>query len=464
MDTKKHKVLLLSGGTIEEKFKPLQADYILESVKTLEEGLNRLHQNNISAVLLNLNLPNENGIRFLRNVKKSHEEIEVITFTHKKNVEEAIQVIQEGALDYLAKDEDITRFQSVLEKAIEGRIPKPDLSNWENEIKLIEEPDICIGQSAELKKIMNTVEKISPLPSTILLCGESGTGKEILARLIYQKSHLRNKPFVTVNLPSIPSNLIESVLFGHEKGSFTSAHRRHFGKFELADGGTIFLDEIGDLPLNMQSKLLRVIQEGEIERIGGSHPIKVKVRLIAATKADLKKAVKAGKFRDDLFYRINVVPIHLPPLRKRLEDLPELCDMFVRRYSKRFGKNIKEISNDTLRVLRRHTWPGNIRELENLIERMIAMVDDHQKLIGKEDIPLEYYFASLGNAPLSGMNLNDSLIQFERKMIIKALRQNNWNRKKTALSLGISYGILKYKVRKFKINIPGKDKSKIIVS
>src|SRR5206468_7144570 len=239
----------------------------------------------------------------------------------------------------------------------------------------------------------------------VLILGESGTGKELLARFIHRQAGDPEAPFIPINLAAVPRDLVESTLFGHERGAFTGAHRQQLGKFELASNGTLFLDEIGDLRLDLQAKLLRAIQEGEIERVGGAKPIKTEFRLIAATNIDLEKAVKEGRFREDLYYRINVIPIKLPPLRERSEDITQLAEFFLKRYNTRFRKKVQGITDATMAMLKRYWWPGNIRELENLIERLVAVSD--KEFISEEDLPLEFHFAQLEPTGSHGESLFD---------------------------------------------------------
>jgi transcriptional regulator with PAS, ATPase and Fis domain len=280
--------------------------------------------------------------------------------------------------------------------------------------------------------------------------GESGTGKELLARLIHKESGDPDSPFIAVNLAAIPRELAESALFGHERGAFTGAHRQQLGKFELASNGTLFLDEIGDLRLDLQAKLLRAIQEGEIERVGGTKPIKIEFRLIAATNVDLEKAVKEGRFREDLYYRINVIPIKLPPLRDRAEDIPLLAEFFLRRYNGKFRKHIQGITDQTMAMLKKYWWPGNIRELENLIERLVAVSD--KDFIAEEDLPLEFHFAQLEPAGARGDRLFEHATNtFERNFILRALEKCAWNVTGTAEYLGIPLSTLKYKMDKLEV-------------
>jgi transcriptional regulator with PAS, ATPase and Fis domain len=298
--------------------------------------------------------------------------------------------------------------------------------------------------------VFQLIESVAPTDATVPLLGESGTGKELLARLIHREAGDPDAPFIAVNLAAVPRELAESMLFGHEKGAFTGAHRQQLGKFELASNGTLFLDEVGDLRLDLQAKLLRAIQEGEIERVGGTKPIKTEFRLIAATNVDLDKAVKEGRFREDLYYRINVIPIKLPPLRDRSEDIPQLAEFFLQRYTARFRKQITGISDPTMAMLKKYWWPGNIRELENLIERLVAVSD--KDYIAEEDLPLEFHFAQL--EPRGGHTENlfeDATNTFERNFILRTLEKCGWNVTATAEYLGIPLSTLKYKMDKLEV-------------
>jgi transcriptional regulator with PAS, ATPase and Fis domain len=310
--------------------------------------------------------------------------------------------------------------------------------------------EFVVGPSRVTADIVELVHKVARLSATILILGESGTGKELLARLVHKERGDPDAPFIAVNLAAIPRDLAESTLFGHERGSFTGAHRQQLGKFELAANGTLFLDEIGDLRFDLQAKLLRAIQEGEIERIGGSKPIKTHFRLITATNVDLEKAVKEGRFREDLYYRINVIPIKLPPLRERADDIPQLAEFFLRRYNSRFHKNIQGITDSAIGMLRRYWWPGNIRELENLIERLVAVTE--KTYISEEDLPLELHFAQLEPRGTGSRSLlEDATNTFERNFIIRALERCGWNVTGTAEYLGIPLSTLKYKMDRLEV-------------
>jgi transcriptional regulator with PAS, ATPase and Fis domain len=284
----------------------------------------------------------------------------------------------------------------------------------------------------------------------VLILGESGTGKELLARLIHREAGDPEAPFIAVNLAAIPRELAESALFGHERGAFTGAHRQQLGKFELASNGTLFLDEIGDLRMDLQAKLLRAIQEGEIERVGGTKPIKTEFRLIAATNVDLERAVKEGRFREDLFYRINVIPIKMPPLRERADDIPELAEFFLKRYNARFRKSIQGITDTTMEMLKQYFWPGNIRELENLIERLVAVAD--KEYLSEEDLPYEFHFAQLEPKDGTKQNLfEEATNAFERNFILRALDKTGGNVTAAAEYLGIPLSTLKYKMDKLNV-------------
>src|SRR5437763_11059381 len=284
-------------------------------------------------------------------------------------VETAVQAMKHGAYHYITKDFDYDHLRALVRNAGERQDLNRQVMTLSAQVADQTEREFIVGPNKVTREIIDLVHKVAKLSATVLILGESGTGKELLAHLIHRESGDPDAPFIAVNLAAIPRELVESALYGHERGAFTGAHRQQLGKFELASNGTLFLDEIGDLRLDLPAKLLRAIQEGEIERVGGSKPIKTEFRLIAATNVDLEKAVKEGKFREDLFYRINVIPIKLPPLRDQTENIPQLADFFLRRYNGRFRKRIQSITDTTMSVLKKYWWPGNIRELENLIER-----------------------------------------------------------------------------------------------
>jgi transcriptional regulator with PAS, ATPase and Fis domain len=340
--------------------------------------------------------------------------------------------------------------RSLVERALERQTLARQVQVLSAEAADTTEREFVVGPSRAVHDVVDLVRRVASLSATVLVLGESGTGKELLARRLHRESQAPDGPFVAVNLAAIPQELVESVLFGHEKGAFTGAVRQQIGKFELANGGTLFLDEIGDLRLDLQSKLLRAIQEGEIERIGSHRPIKATFRLIAATNVDLEKAVKDGRFRDDLYYRINVIPIKLPPLRERVEDLPELARFFLARYNTKFRKHVEGISDAALRMLTAYWWPGNIRELENLVERLVAITD--KTWITEDDLPFEFRMAELDRDERKGESLfQEAMTAFERNLLIRALEKNGWNVTGTARYLGLPLSTLKFKLEKLDV-------------
>src|SRR5918999_1951599 len=375
----------------------LKREYRVLRVASGEAALPILNKEDVDLMLLDVRLPGISGFEVLRIVKENYALVECIMISAISQVETAVQAMKHGAYHYITKEFDYDELRSLVRNACERQDLNRQVITLSAQVAEQSEREFLIGPSKQIRDIVDLVQKVARLSATVLILGESGTGKELLARLLHRESGKGEAPFIAVNLSAIPHELVESTLFGHERGAFTGAHRQQLGKFELAAGGTLFLDEIGDLRFDLQAKLLRAIQEGEIERIGGSKPIKTDFRLIAATNVDLEKAVKEGKFREDLFYRLNVIPIRMPPLRDRIEDLPELAQFFLRRYNLKFHKPVRGISDSALRILASYWWPGNIRELENLIERLVAVND--KEWITDDDLPLEYHFAKLDAGP-----------------------------------------------------------------
>jgi two-component system NtrC family response regulator len=362
-----------------------------------------------------------------------------------------VAAIKNGAYHYITKDFDYDALRSLVRNASERQDLNRRVITLSAQVEDQNKQEFITGPSQAMRVVMDTVQRIAKLSATLLILGESGTGKELLARLIHRQSERSEGPFIPVNLAAIPSELVESILFGHEKGAFTGAVRQQLGKFELASGGTLFLDEIGDLRMDLQAKLLRAVQGGEIERVGGSKPILTDFRLICATNVDLERAVKEGRFREDLYYRINVIPIRMPALRDRQDDLPEIARFFIRRYSTRFHKPIAGISETALAILKRHWWPGNVRELENLMERLVAMND--RGAIDERDLPLDYHAGRLDQDPEPGESplLEAAVDTFERNFILRALERCEWNVTATARYLGVPLSTLKHKMRKLDI-------------
>jgi two-component system response regulator AtoC len=428
----------------------LRRDYRILRAATGESALQMMEREDIDLMLLDVQLPGISGFDVLRISRENYPHVEVIVISAAKELDAAIEAMRLGAYHYISKDFEMEGVRTLLANASERQELNRSVMRLTAEVAEQNDREFVVGPSRTTREIIDMVNKVAELSATVLVLGESGTGKELLARLIHRESVRPSAPFVAVNLAAIPHELIESTLFGHEKGSFTGAIRQQLGKFELAMGGTLFLDEIGDLRHDLQAKLLRAIQEGEIERVGGTHPIKTDVRIIAATNVDLEKAVKENRFREDLFYRLNVIPIRMPPLRDRLEDLNDLAHFFLRRYNRKFRKSIQGIADSTLTVLSSHWWPGNIRELENLIERLVAVSD--KDWITDEDLPYEFHVAQLNaQGPTSENLLERAVSTFERNFIIRALEKAGWNVTATARTLGIPLSTLKFKMDRLEI-------------
>jgi len=428
----------------------LKRDYRVLRVASGEAALPILSREDVDLILLDVRLPGISGFEVLRIVKENYSLVEVLMISAINEVETAVQAMKHGAYHYITKDFDYDQLRSLVHNASERQDLNRQVLTLSAQVADQGGREFIVGPSKVTRDTVELVHKIAKLSATVLILGESGTGKELLARLIHRESADPEAPFIAVNLAAIPRELAESALFGHERGAFTGAHRQQLGKFELASNGTLFLDEIGDLRMDLQAKLLRAIQEGEIERVGGTRPIKTEFRLIAATNVDLEKAVKEGRFREDLYYRINVIPIKLPPLRERTDDIPQLADFFIRRYNTKFRKHIQGMTDATMAVLQRYWWPGNIRELENLIERLVAVSD--KDFISEEDLPLEFHFAQLEPTAAAKQNLfEEATNTFERNFILRALEKSGWSVTAAAEYLGIPLSTLKYKMDRLEV-------------
>jgi DNA-binding NtrC family response regulator len=446
-----------SEETRERLATPLKRDYRVLRAASGETALALMDREEIDLVIAEAALPGVSGFELLRILRANYPLVETILISDGSDLAGAVQAIKLGAYHYLSKDGDPDALRATVAHAAERQDLNRRVLALESEVQDQGdrgEREFVTGHSRAMRDITDLVQKIARLSATVLILGESGTGKELLARMIHRAASggdaaAPERPFIAVNLAAIPRELVESTLFGHERGAFTGALQQRIGKFELASGGTLFLDEIGDLRLDLQAKLLRAIQEGEIERVGGTKPIRTSFRLIAATNVDLDRAVKEGSFRGDLFYRLNVIPVRLPPLRDRVEDLPMLADFFLRRYNARFQKQIKGIADTTLRMLTHYWWPGNIRELENLIERIVATCDG--EWITDDDLPLEFHVAELDHHAGEGSLLDRALAAFERNYLIRALERNNWSVTQTARYLGVPLSTMKFKIDRLEI-------------
>ena len=428
----------------------LREDYRILRVATGESALQVLQKENVDLMLLDVQLPGIGGLEVLRILKENFPGIEVIVVSAMKDLDAAIEAMRHGAYHYLSKDFDADGLRGLVGNASERQDLNRSLVRLSAEVAEQNDREFIVGPSRSIRQIVERSRKVARTTATVLILGESGTGKEMLARMIHRESEDPAAPFVAVNLAAIPQDLVESTLFGHEKGSFTGAIRQQLGKFELASGGTLFLDEIGDLRYELQAKLLRAIQEGEIERLGGRHPIKTSFRLICATNIDLAKAVRENRFREDLYYRVKVIDIKMPALRDRIEDVPELARFFLRRYSVKFRKPVTGIADSTLQILSNYWWPGNIRELENLMERVVAVSE--KEWITDEDLPYEFHVAQLDSESAGSENLLErALTTFERNFIIRALEKGAWNVTATSRTLGIPLSTLKFKMDRLEI-------------
>ena len=434
---------------------PLRREYRVLRAASGEAALGFMEREDVDLVIAQAALPGITGFELLRIVRANYPLIETILVSDGHDLNGAVQAIKLGAYHYLSNDADPDALRAAVAHAADRQDLNRRVLTLESQVEEVGEREFITGQSRAMREVIDLVQKIARLSATVLILGESGTGKELLARMIHRAAGRdeavggSDRPFIAVNLAAIPRELVESTLFGHERGAFTGALQQRIGKFELASGGTLFLDEIGDLRLDLQAKLLRAIQEGEIERVGGSKPIRTSFRLIAATNVDLDRAVKEGSFRGDLFYRLNVIPVRLPPLRDRLEDLPVLADFFLRRYNARFQKQINGIADSTLRMLMHYWWPGNIRELENLIERVVATCDG--EWISDDDLPLEFHVADLDHHEGEGSLLERAVQAFERNYLIRALERNNWSVTATARYLGVPLSTLKFRIDRLEI-------------
>ena len=412
------------------------------------DGLSQFKKENYDIVISDIQMPEISGIQVLKEVRRINRQVVVIMITAYGSVDNAVEACRLGADDYISKPFGQEQLLFTIEKAVRLRALQSENLALRSELKDKFSFKNMVASSGAMQNILRITHKVAASNASVIILGESGTGKELIARAIHYNSPRKNKPMVTVNCPSIPDNLLESELFGHVKGAFTGAIRDRIGKFEQADGGTIFLDEIGDLHEGLQAKLLRVLQEQEFDRVGGSKPVKVDVRVIAATNQDLMGLVRQKKFREDLYYRLSVVPINIPPLRKHTEDIPFLIDFFLKRFYR--GKPYT-ISGEVITALRGYEWPGNVRELENVIERMVTLASNNT--ITKSDLP--EYIKFQGRDPASfAVKIPEegiSLDSIERLVISEMLERTGGNQSKTARLLQIPRHVLLYRLKKLGI-------------
>jgi DNA-binding NtrC family response regulator len=419
------------------------------SAEDAETGLKLLRANPIDLILTDLKLPGMNGLEFLQTIKRQNAALPVVVMTAFGSVETAVEAMKAGASDYVLKPFSLTEMRMVIHKELDVRNLREENRSLREALgKRYSHPNV-VARSPKMQEVLATVERVARINSTVLLGGESGVGKDLIARAIHEKSRRASGPFVKINSTAIPENLLESELFGFEKGAFTGAVASKPGKFELADKGTLFLDEIGDVPPVTQVKLLRVLQEREFERLGGTRTVRVDVRLIAATNKDLREALEQGTFREDLYYRLNVVPIDIAPLRERREDIPDLVNLFISRFTGESGKPVESITPEAMQILVNYHWPGNVRELQNIVERACALAKG--SVLDPSDIHLDVRPSKAANGPGGFLPEGMTLEQWEDEMVQEALRRANGNKSQAARLLGLSRNALRYRLSKIGI-------------
>jgi len=433
--------------------------YEAVSAASGDEGMELLERNFINVVISDFRMKGLNGLQVVEKVKKKNPSIEVILITAYGDVELAVQAMKAGARDFLTKPVDLDRLEIILQRINEHYTVIEENKMFRESLKRGASFNEIISVSPQMEEVMNICARIANGSSTVLLRGETGVGKELVAKAIHFASQRKDKPFIAVNCSALNEHLLESELFGHEKGSFTGAHETRIGRFETADGGTLFLDEIGDVPLNIQVKLLRTLQEHTIERVGSSKSINVDVRLITATHRNLEEEIKEEKFRHDLYYRLNVVPIHIPPLRERREDIPVLANSFLNRFIRENHSTVKGLTHEAEVLLISYDFPGNVRELENAIERAVLLT--RSTFIKPSDLPkviqesAPEYSGNKISLRLNG-SMSDAVTELEKAMLMHALKETKGNQSKAAKKLGISEKSVRDRLKKWDISNPGK--------
>ena len=415
-------------------------------------ALEAVRSGDVDVCLLDVRLPGMEGIEVLKRLKRLDTGLEVVLVTAVRTLRTAVEAMKLGAYDYLPKPFSVEDLRSVVNRALERRALQREVRYLRDELARREGFDQLVGRSPAMRRVYEIVRQIADTTATVLITGESGTGKELIARAIHRQGGRRDRPFVAVNCAALPAELLESELFGHERGAFTGAHARRLGKFEMAHTGTLLLDEVGSLRLDLQPKLLRVLQEREIERVGGSRAIGIDVRIIAATNADLRQAVAAGRFREDLFYRLHVVPIAVPPLRHRREDVAPLARHFMAKYALQFGKTVTDLSPGALGALERYHWPGNVRELENIVARSVALASE--PTVQLDQIPLDVALAPAEATAEDQLNLREARHDVERLLILRALDRAGGNQTVAARLLGMHRNTLLVKLAQLGLRAP----------
>jgi DNA-binding NtrC family response regulator len=420
--------------------------YSVEEAGDGKTAIEKFKAKTLDIALLDYKLPDTDGLSLLRQFKEINPEVEIVMITAFGSIENAVEALKAGATEYLTKPIDLDDLLFKLKKIDDKRYLIRENMVLKETLRDRLKAEEFIYASEKMHNVASLIVRIAKTDSTCLIRGESGVGKEVVVNLIHELSERKDQPLVKVNCAAIPETLLESELFGYEKGAFTGAYQRKAGKFELANKGTIFLDEIGDIPVLLQSKLLRVIQGREIERLGGLHPVKIDVRIITATNKNIEEETKRGAFREDLFYRLNVVTIEIPSLRERKEDIPLLLDFFLKRFNDRHKKGLKGFTKEARDLLIKYDYPGNVRELENVVERAVVLT--RGEYISKEDLPS----LSEGEGPLVDGHIKDVVESMEKKMIMEALVKSDWVQTRAASIIGISERMLRYKIKKYNIS------------
>lgn len=387
----------------------------------------------VDLVLMDINLPHMDGFKTIEEIKKVDGEASIVVVSTTDSAQKAVWALRKGACDYIAKPFETEDLLSTVKRSTDRFSLKRDVAFLREELRTKLGYGEILSRTPAMLRVFELIRKVSSASSSVLITGESGTGKELVARAIHRLSQRKDRPFIAVNCGAVPSELMESELFGYEKGAFTGAHATRIGRFEYADGGTVFLDEVATLPLHLQAKLLRVLQEKSFERVGGNKEIRVDIRVVAATNINLEEAVAKGRFREDLYYRLKVIPIELPPLRERKEDIPLLVEYFLQRHCRKCNKSIRGVSAGALAALSEYPWPGNVRELENLVERFVVLAKDASE-ITFEDIPVEIACSDSDSlrSPCEIEDFRKACRAFERRFIMNVLNKTNWNRSAAA--------------------------------
>jgi two-component system response regulator PilR (NtrC family) len=435
--------------------------YDVITASSAEEAMDAIEHRGVDLVITDINMPKAGGMAVLKRSIERDKDLPVIMITAFASTDTAVEAMKMGAYDYITKPFRLDEIKLTISKALERRKDKAEIRRLKEETTRSYSAGDLLGKSEKMQGLFRLIRKVADSKSTVLVTGESGSGKELVAKAIHYLSDRKDKPFMSINCGAMPEQLLESELFGHQKGSFTGAHADKKGLMELADGGTFFLDEIGETPLSVQVKMLRVLQEREFKRVGGVKDIKVDIRVIAATNQDLAELIKAGRFREDLFYRLNIITVNTPPLRERKDDIPILVTKFIEKYSREDSRRITSISSDAMSLLERYNWRGNVRELENVIERAVVLATEPR--IETENLP-DYIrnpavdtAADIIAVPDDGLDLEAKLAAMEREYLLKALEKSGGRKKEAARLVNLTFRSFRYKLSKYGIKTDEKE-------